>query len=444
MKVLLVNPYIHDVSAYDFWLKPVGLLYIAKALKMAGAEVKLIDLLDRKLPDNNSHEGMYGTGKFHYEVIGNLKKYGIPRRVKRYGAPLKVIEDLNFDPDVILVTSMMTYWYGGVFETIRILKAKFKAPVVLGGNYPTLLFDHAKNSGADLVVAGDGIPKIYEVVEKLTGKKIDRVVGEDWFEKITPDYSFYKELDSAVVHTTYGCPFRCTYCIAWQKGFKSRSVESVIEEILSLKKMNVKDIAFYDDAILFNKERFKDILKNLPDGIRYHLPNGIHAAYVDEEIASLMIKKQFKTVRIGYETGDPYLQKKTGGKVTNQIFERAVEILKNAGFTYDNLGVYLIIGLPGQTFESALEDIERIESLGVKPFLNEYTLIPGSLDWKDAVEKHQIPSDVDPLILKGALIHYWWKGSMGIENINSLKKIVQNLYLKHYKNASSLKEEENL
>lgn len=431
MKILLVNPYIHDVSAYDFWLKPVGLLYIAKALKLSGAEVRLLDLLDRKLPGNNAHEGSYGTGKFHSEIIGNLKKYNIPRRLKRYGAPLSVFDDFNFDPDVILVTSMMTYWYGGVFETVKILKDKFKAPVVLGGNYATLLFDHAKRSGADIVVSGDGIPKIYEVLEKLMGKKIEKFVDEDWFEKITPDYSLYKSLDSAVVHTTYGCPFRCTYCIAWQKGFKIRNVDSVIDEILSLKKMGVKDIAFYDDAILFNKERFKIILKNLPDGIRYHLPNGIHAAYIDEEIASLMMMKQFKTVRIGYETGDPYLQKKTGGKVTNRIFKRAVDILKSVGFTYENVGVYLIVGLPGQKFESALEDIVNVERMGVKPFLNEYTLIPGSLDWKEALESSEISPDVDPFILKGALIHYWWKGSMGIENINKLKRIVQDLYAEH-------------
>ena len=26
--ILLVNPWIHDFAAYDFWLKPLGLLYL--------------------------------------------------------------------------------------------------------------------------------------------------------------------------------------------------------------------------------------------------------------------------------------------------------------------------------------------------------------------------------------------------------------------------------
>ncbi len=428
MKALLVNPYIHDISAYDFWLKPVGLLYIAKALRASGVELKLIDLLDRNLPGNNAHNGSYGTGKFHSEIIGNLKAYNIPRYVKRYGAPLSVFDEVDFEPDVILVTSMMTYWYGGVFETIKILKERFNAPVILGGNYVTLLPEHAKKSGADLLIVGDGIPKIYDALEEIKGWKIPRAVGNDWFERITPDYSLYEKLDAAVIHTTYGCTFRCTYCIAWQKGFKSRSVNSVIEEIESLKKMGVKDIAFYDDAILVDKARFKEILKALPSDIRYHLPNGIHAIYVDEEIASLMMKKNFKTIRIGYETGDPDLQKKTGGKVTNVAFKRAIEILKSVGFTHKEVGAYLMIGLPGQTFESAMEDVRSVIDLGIKPFLNEYTLIPGSIDWEEAVSKGEMPEDVDPLILKGALIHYWWKNSMGFKKISQIKMQVQQFY----------------
>jgi len=27
-KILLINPWVHDFAAYDFWLKPLGLLYL--------------------------------------------------------------------------------------------------------------------------------------------------------------------------------------------------------------------------------------------------------------------------------------------------------------------------------------------------------------------------------------------------------------------------------
>ncbi len=426
MKALLVNPYIYDVSAYDFWLKPVGLLYIAASLEKAGVEVRLLDLLDRHLPKINAHNGYYGTGKFHSVVVKSLlSEYGIPRYLKRYGAPRETFDSVDFSPDVVLVTSMMTYWYGGVHETVKLAKEKFKVPVILGGNYPTLLPKHAKESGADLIVSGDGIPNVYNAVEMVTGMKLDHAVGTKWFEDIKPDYSLYPLLDSAVVHTTFGCPYRCTYCIAWKKGFRIRSVKSVLEEMESLKARGVKNVAFYDDAFLVELERAKEILRFLPSEINYHLPNGIHAALLDEETAGLLKEKNFRTIRIGYETSDVELQKKTGGKVTNEAFYRAVKFLKNAGFTAEEIGAYLIVGLPGQGFESTLRDIKRVAKSGIRPVINEYTLIPGSTDWEVALKNNLMDDRIDPLLLNNSLMSYWWKGSMGIEKIQMLKDILR-------------------
>lgn len=48
-KILLVNPPIYDFAAYDFWLKPYGLLRIAGHLRM-GNNLYLFDFLDRLHP----------------------------------------------------------------------------------------------------------------------------------------------------------------------------------------------------------------------------------------------------------------------------------------------------------------------------------------------------------------------------------------------------------
>jgi hypothetical protein len=44
--ILLVNPWIHDFAAYDFWMKPLGLLYVGAILRAAGCEVRLLDCLN--------------------------------------------------------------------------------------------------------------------------------------------------------------------------------------------------------------------------------------------------------------------------------------------------------------------------------------------------------------------------------------------------------------
>ena len=49
--ILLINPWIDDFAAYDFWAKPLGLLTIAGILRMHGYTITYIDCLDRFHPE---------------------------------------------------------------------------------------------------------------------------------------------------------------------------------------------------------------------------------------------------------------------------------------------------------------------------------------------------------------------------------------------------------
>lgn len=42
LDILLINPWAYDFKAYDFWLKPLGLLYLADFLKKLGLSVQQI------------------------------------------------------------------------------------------------------------------------------------------------------------------------------------------------------------------------------------------------------------------------------------------------------------------------------------------------------------------------------------------------------------------
>ena len=67
-RILLVNPPIYDFAAYDFWLKPYGLLSAAGCLR-GRAEFSLFDYLDRLGPLNagkrNLQSDKWGRGRFH-------------------------------------------------------------------------------------------------------------------------------------------------------------------------------------------------------------------------------------------------------------------------------------------------------------------------------------------------------------------------------------------
>ena len=109
-RVLLVNPWIYDFAAYNFWCEPLGLLSIGAVLRKAGYRVDLVDCLggawERPRPD--------GTGKFRKEHLPKpASLLGVPRWYGRYGIPVEdFIRELSRmeEPDLILVTSSMTYW----------------------------------------------------------------------------------------------------------------------------------------------------------------------------------------------------------------------------------------------------------------------------------------------------------------------------------------------
>jgi hypothetical protein len=65
-RILLVNPPIYDFSAYDFWLKPYGLLRVVGFLREQ-ADFQLFDYLDRldpRVPPGRYRADFWGRGEF--------------------------------------------------------------------------------------------------------------------------------------------------------------------------------------------------------------------------------------------------------------------------------------------------------------------------------------------------------------------------------------------
>lgn len=123
---LLINPWIYDFSAHDYWLKPYGLLKLAGLLRAAGYKIYYLDLLNPfhpKLPKIPKRK-IYGTGHFYKEVIPKPKFFReIPRRFYRYGLPFEIFQEeiVSFKFKAVMLTCSMTYWYPGLFTLIDFL-----------------------------------------------------------------------------------------------------------------------------------------------------------------------------------------------------------------------------------------------------------------------------------------------------------------------------------
>ena len=358
--ILLINPWITDFAAYNFWIKPLGLLHIASLLRVNGFHVTLIDCLDFY-----SKKKQYGDGNFFKTWIEKPKPLkSVPRYYSQYGIPEEVLREKLSSvekPDVIGVTSGMTYWYPGVFKIIEIARRFFKeVPIILGGIYATLCYEHAlKYSGADYVVKGRGEIQGSKLISELTSNKL-QTPNTELRTNDYPAFDLYPQFDFVCIATSRGCPLRCTYCASQvlYDGFDRRDPEDVVKEIeYWVTRYKIENIAFYDDALLIRPlDHIVLILKGIIEkGIQcnFHVPNGLHIRGIDEELACLLYQTGFKTLRLGFETSHETTQIETGGKVGNQEFVDAVRHLRRAGYSGDDIGVYVMVGLPGQRAEEA-------------------------------------------------------------------------------------------
>ncbi len=445
-KILLVNPWVADFSLYDFWIKPLGLLLLGSILKREGFKVFLLDFLDRHNPFfrgklttkdlKKIRDKKFSTGKFPSREIEKpplLKN--VKRKYKIYGWYEDVLRDYlkklkGFD--YILITSGMTYWYPGIRRTIDFLKEFYPDSLyILGGRYVFLCKEHAEKIFPDVTIVPErNIKSILERLFRIMYIEIDvdkYLKGDDICFDFYLDYPVLKHF--AMIRSL-GCPFSCSYCVSGLlfPEFYEISSEKIIGEIERINKIKgAKDLAFYDDALLYPKEKFKNFLKKLIEknlDIRIHTPNAIHARYIDEEMAFLLKRANFKTIRIGFETiNEEKLFKDWSKKLTLKHFEEAIKNLRKAGF--DEIGAYILIGTEEDDFDEIMRSYEYLYNKKIKIYPAQFSPIPST---------NFFDKNMDPILSNKSL---YFKGNKDIgfelyEEIKDFAKILNRNIKENY------------
>ena len=109
----------------------------------------------------------------------------------------------------------------------------------------TFCSDHAQELGADFLVKGTNLQPLWAYL----GIRPDLEQPALW--------EAYEKLKVGVLKLTDGCPFSCTYCSVPKVygQFKPRSLERSLAELELLCRCGVENIAFYDDALLFEPRK---------------------------------------------------------------------------------------------------------------------------------------------------------------------------------------------
>ena len=432
MRILFINPPVYDFSAYDLWSKPLGFLKIIDLMRKNGAEILYFDFMDRnhKFYENvKVKRGKYGCGNYYYEVVEKPEIYrDVPRRYKRFGLPLNVfLEFLDGIKrvDFVFITTGMTYWKIGIEEIINVLRRIYpNTPIVIGGIYATFCDYDAKNLSVDLIFKGKDILNFLNFFNSKFNQNIKLP------EKLEICWDVYEKLDYLVVKTSYGCPFSCWYCgiKEIEPEYRKREIEEVCDEIVkNVEKFKIDDIAFYDDALFFNfYNHLYKILEKIKKfkNLRFHTPNGIYPRYIDSSVANILKEMNFKTIRLSLETISKEREKESAYKVKFEDFEKAISYLNDAGFGEEEVGVYILCGLPGQSPEEIIKTIKILKNYPCKIKIAEYSPIPKTKDFE--ISKNLYPDlPLENPLFQNNSIYPLWNFENKWEIINEIKKMVK-------------------
>ncbi|UCB56649.1 MAG: B12-binding domain-containing radical SAM protein [Candidatus Omnitrophota bacterium] len=307
------SPFLID----DMVMPPLGVLYLAAALKEGGAKVKVIDLShNAKLPQINT------------------KLVGISATTPQYPYALDIKEKLKKDGHI----------------------------VAIGGAHSSGLPEVCLRDGFDYAVVGEGERAIFELFD-LPDQKI---IKSDYIEDVNSiafpdrealDIHAYKYsidgLPASTMITSRGCPYSCAFCgnSVWGRKLRLRSPENIFREAEELKKKGFEAIMFFDDIFTLKKDRVLEVCNKLRK-LELILRVFTRADTIDEEMAAALYQAGCREVGIGSESGSQKILDTTMKGISVEQNTKAIDICRRHGI---RVKLFMIIGLPGETKETIEE-----------------------------------------------------------------------------------------
>lgn len=364
-KVVLINP----PSAFlicDRDQPPMGILSIAAYLRERGHEVSVTDLAG--VPE----EAWFVPDADHYGLTATTPQYPTAKRI------------------------------------IQKLKGR-KATITIGGYHASALSKRTlAESGADYVVIGEGENAMASIIEDsppkgfIHGKLADvnTLPRPAWDMIDAHDYatigtnSFMGDppgnFREGYVQTGRGCPYTCNFCgqeLITERLARYLTTDKVIEHMQWwVERVGASRFYLFDDTFTLKKSRVRDvceaILDNFCGTVDWHCLSTVKD--ISEDLLESMALSGCKCITFGIESlSDRVLPSIDESlKMSADKNMRAMEMTVNAGM---KSRCQLIVGLPGESWDSVRETAARIRDLPREVVVGVHVLVPlpGSRIWND-------------------------------------------------------------
>ncbi len=365
---LIRPPIIFSAKSYSTPITlPVGISYIAAALKKSNYRVKIIDCVGA------------GINEIHTTVDNRFKIQGID--VDRS------IQMINKDCDIIGISTMFSQEWPHIRRYINKVRDSFpNAKIIVGGEHATAMpeFSLRDCPAIDYIIKGEGELALIQLVynirkgieDKISGVvflkdgrynesllaprlvKIENLPWPSW-ELLDIEPYFQPNFTMGISQgrnmpllATRGCPYQCTFCSSpqmWTTRYVMRPASDVVDEIeYYIKKYQINSVDFYDLTAIVKKEWVMDFtneLKHRNLDITWQLPSGTRSEALDEEVISRLADTGIKFLVYAPESGSKRILNEIKKKVNLKKLTQSVSFAKkNKIITKLNF----IIGFPNE------------------------------------------------------------------------------------------------
>ena len=396
MKILMV---VYDNDSYISWF-PQGLAYLASAARNAGHEIAVYQQDIYHWPD--SHLTDY-LNKHLFDVV----EVSVIGGYYQYHKLLSLSQAINASKNRIL----------------------FK--YTIGGHGPASDPEFfLKKTGADVVGIGEGEITFVELLDAFLGKRLlESVDGIAYFNEEgqyirTKERELIKDIDNIawpaydLFDMTYyalmrmpnikaneralpllsgrGCIFSCNFCYRLDKGFRPRSAESIIKEILYLKEQyNIRYIAFSDELLMSSRERTIQLCDAFIEanlGIKWDCNGRLNFADID--VLEKMKKAGCVFINYGIESLDNATLRIMHKGLTRDMIIRGVENTLQVGISPGLNIIYGNINEPLSAIKDAVEFLIKYDDHAQMRTIRPVTPYPGTELFQYAVE-HGLVKDTE-------------------------------------------------
>ena len=378
MKVCLIEPpkfvsLTNPVSTVN--MPPIGLAYIASAIRDDGYDVEVID--------------GPGSAPRNYFTINSLKG------VRVRGLTIEQIVDrIPNNVEVVGLGCMFTSHWVLVRELICKIRERFSsAHIVMGGEHGTGFPELSlQSSPLDCVVMGEGEEIVVDLLRQLkNGNSFKGLEGIAYRERdkvcINPRRKRIQDIDSISwpawdlfniekynevnqphgtsrgrfipMLATRGCPYSCTFCTSpdmWTTEWLARNPQAVADEIqYYYKNYGILDFQFEDLTAIIRKDwvhEFCDEIIGRGVKITFQLPSGTRSEAIDFELGEKLKAAGCHDFAFAPESGDVRILKAIKKKIHLPDMFDAAKAAMRAGI---NVGCYFILGFPEDNYKSVFK-----------------------------------------------------------------------------------------